>query len=268
MSIRILVRGSNDISSAVAHTLFSAGFSAAIHDIPKPTVTRRKMAFTDAIFNGNTKLEGVRAFLVNRSFLLRGMLAHHQVIPVSIGKFDEIIKIIRPHILVDARMYKHKQPARQLGLAPLTLGLGPNFVAGDTTDLVVETFGNHLGKVLEHGAPLPLQGEPTSIAGHARDRYVYAPCDGTFSTLLQPGDSVSQGQFVARINQAALYAPLTGILRGITHDDVVVKVKTKVIEVDPRGAAAEFATIADRPACIANGVLQAIQIWEKKHYAD
>jgi hypothetical protein len=44
---------------------------------------------------------------------------------------------------------------------------------------------------------------PRAIAGHARDRYVYALLDG--------------------------------VLRDLTHDDVPVTVGTKVIEVDPRG---------------------------------
>ncbi|GAB4450066.1 MAG: hypothetical protein Fur0044_45620 [Anaerolineae bacterium] len=61
MAGRVLVRGSGDIGSAVAHVLFRAGYAVAIHDIPQPTATRRKMAFTDAIFDGRARLEGVEA---------------------------------------------------------------------------------------------------------------------------------------------------------------------------------------------------------------
>jgi len=46
--LRILVRGSGDIGSAVAHRLFEAGYAVVIHDTTQPTTTRRKMAFTDA----------------------------------------------------------------------------------------------------------------------------------------------------------------------------------------------------------------------------
>lgn len=266
MRLRILIRGSNDIGSAVAHTLFQAGYAVAIHDNPKPTVTRRKMAFTNAIFDGHTTLEGVKAYLVNRNFLLRGMLAHHKVIPLSVGIFDEINEIVRPQILIDARMRKHEIPAKQLGLAPLTIGIGPNFVAGSITDLAIETsWGDHLGRVLHHGATLALKGEPREIGGHARDRYIYAPCSGVFHTSFQPGDPVQEGQKIAQINETLLFAPITGILRGITHDNIPVRTRTKVIEVDPRGEHSQISGIAMRPKKIATGILYAIRIWEKHH---
>ncbi|GAB4421137.1 MAG: selenium-dependent molybdenum cofactor biosynthesis protein YqeB [Anaerolineales bacterium] len=265
MNVRILVRGSNDIASAVAHALFKAGFHVALHEIPKPTVTRRKMAFTDAIFDGHTALEGVYAFRVNKNFLLRGMLIHHQVIPVSVDDFGKILDIIRPQVLVDARMRKHQQPEVQLGLAPLTIGLGPNFVAGVTTDWVVETIWGGLGQVLRYGSSIPLRGEPKELGGHGRDRYVYAPCAGKFHTTFEPGDAVEQGQVIAHLNTIPLHAPLTGLLRGITHSNVPVAAKTKVIEVDPRGQDAQISGIGERPAKIAKGVLQAVQDWKTNH---
>jgi hypothetical protein len=50
---------------------------------------------------------------------------------------------------------------------------GPNFEAGVTTDVVVETSWEQLGRVLTDGLALPLRGEPRTIGGHGRDRYVY-----------------------------------------------------------------------------------------------
>jgi xanthine dehydrogenase accessory factor len=55
-----------------------------------------------------------------------------------------------------------------------------------------------------------------------------------------------------------LAAPVAGIMRGLTHDGVPVRERTKVIEVDPRGRAAEVAGIAERPRRIADGVVAAI----------
>jgi NAD(P)-dependent dehydrogenase (short-subunit alcohol dehydrogenase family) len=75
--------------------------------------------------------------------------------------------------LVDARMRKRAVPERQRGLAPLTVGLCPNFVAGDTVDLAIGTmWGDRLGKVIEAGATLPLAGEPRPIGGVGRARFV------------------------------------------------------------------------------------------------
>lgn len=56
-----LIRGVGGIGSAVAHRLFSAGYNVVLHDEPQPATTRRKMAFSDAAFDGVTTLEGVKA---------------------------------------------------------------------------------------------------------------------------------------------------------------------------------------------------------------
>jgi xanthine dehydrogenase accessory factor len=262
----ILIRGVNDVGSAVAHRLFTSGYSVVIHETPQPATTRRGMSFTDAVFGGNAALDGVEAQLVKRLSLLRGTLVAHRVIPVVVKDFYELLKILQANILVDARMRKHLQPEVQRGLAELTIGLGPNFIAGETTDLGIETnWGEILGQIIDHGATNLLQGEPREIDGHARDRYVYAPIAGTFRTMLQIGASVAQGQEVGRIDSTPLLAPVTGVLRGLTHNGVPVTQKTKVIEVDPRIHNAQVSGIGERPARIAEGVFSAIQTWEAKH---
>lgn len=264
--LRILIHGISDIGSAVAHGLFSAGYSVVIRDIPQTTATRRGMSFTDAIFDEYAILEGVKAQCINKLYLLRGVLVGHQVIPVVVHDLNELMRVLRPQILVDARMRKHMQPEIQLGLAELTIGLGPNFIAGETTDIAIETsWGELLGQIIEDGPTNLLQGEPQEIAGHVRDRYVYATISGTFYSSLRLGDSVTQGQEVARIDITPLLAPITGVLRGLTRDGVPVQPKTKVIEVDPRTQNAQVSGIGERPAHIAEGVVTAIQNWEAKH---
>jgi len=56
---RVVVRGSGDVGSAVAHRLFGAGFAVILHDGPEPTTSRRTMAFTDAVFDGRAVLVGI-----------------------------------------------------------------------------------------------------------------------------------------------------------------------------------------------------------------
>ena len=190
----------------------------------------------------------------------------HQIIPIVVKDFHELMNILHPQILVDARMRKHIQPEDQRGLAEFTLGLGPNFVAGETVDVAIETnWGDALGQIIERGATNSLKGEPHEIDGHARDRYVYAPVGGTFHASLQIGDHVTQGQEVARIDSTPLRAPIAGVLRGLTHDGVPVAPKTKVIEIDPRFDYAQVSGIGERPARIAEGVFTAIQKWEAHH---
>ncbi|PKN95044.1 MAG: hypothetical protein CVU44_03015 [Chloroflexi bacterium HGW-Chloroflexi-6] len=259
------MRGSGDVASAAAHLLFRSGYAVLLHESPQPSATRRKMAFTDAVFEGQAWLEDIQARRLDDPAELIATLEAHQFIALTVADFDEILKEISPAVLVDARMRKHSQPETQLGLAPLTLGLGPNFVVAQTVDVVIETGrGPDLGRVIRSGASAPLTGEPLSMAGHSRDRYVYAPAAGIFQTALQVGDSVRQGQVIAEINGQPLTAPLDGVLRGLTRNGVPVTVKTKVIEVDPRGAQAQVSGIAERPAKIAQGVLEAVQAWFKR----
>lgn len=265
-SLRILVRGANDVGSAVAHRLFVAGYAVIIHETPQPATTRRKMSFTDAVFDGQALLNGVTAHHTNGLPLIDSLLNEHTVIPVSVENIYNLMEHTQPQVLIDARMRKHHKPDSQLNLANLTIGLGPNFIAGETTHLAIETArGESLGRIISKGATSPLQGEPQSIAGHARDRYVYSPEAGVFHTSHQIGDSVQQGEEIAHVNTIPLYAPISGILRGLTHDAVPVDFRTKVIEVDPRTQSSQISGIGERPAHIAEGVITAIQSWEADH---
>jgi len=253
--VRILVRGIGDIGSAVAHRLFTAGFAVLIHDSSQPAVTRRGMAFSDAVFDGRALLEGISATRADVLTAAQDVLAVHQVIAVCVLDFDLLLRTIAPQVLVDARMRKRAQPGVQRGLAPLTVGLGPNFVAGETVDVAVETYwGEELGNVLQHGPTRPLEGEPRVIAGYGRERYVYAPQSGLFTTSLRIGGCVQAGQTVAFIGAQVLRAPISGALRGLVRDSVPVTRGTKVIEVDPRGSKAVVYGIGERPARIAQGV--------------
>jgi len=254
----VIVRGVGDIGSAVAHRLFDAGFAVVVHDAPLPATTRRGMAFTDAVFDGRALLAGVEAVRVDDRGGLSTVLAGSVAIPVVVTGFEPLLAVTAPAAIVDARMRKRIRAERQRGLAPLVVGLGPGFVAGETVDVAVETSWEALGRVVERGPTLPLAGEPREIAGHARDRYVYAPQAGIMRTGRAIGDLVLMGDIVACLGAVELVAPLSGMLRGLTHDGVPVMTGTKVIEVDPRGPEAVVFGIGERPSRIAAGVLEAI----------
>lgn len=95
LDLRILVRGSNDVASAVAHRLFQEGYGVVLHDDPKPTVTRRKMAFADAIFDGEATLEGVTAKRIE-SMNLRSELISPTFIPVLVCDISRLVEKLRP----------------------------------------------------------------------------------------------------------------------------------------------------------------------------
>jgi xanthine dehydrogenase accessory factor len=220
------------------------------------------MSFCDAIFDGSAELNDVCAQLVNNIPEISACLGSHEVIPVTTLNLPILLAALQPQVLVDARMRKHEQPEIQLALAPFTIGLGPNFFAGKTVHAAVETGWNEgLGQVIRQGTTRPLEGEPQTIAGHSRDRYVYAPAAGIFRTTFRIGDPVVAGEEIAVIGDIPLRSPIDGILRGLTHDGVPVSKKTKVVEVDPRGDRAQITGIGERQGRIAAGVLAAVREW-------
>ena len=255
----VLIRGSGDVGSAIAHALFSAGHAVVLHDGQRPAHARRGMAFTDALFEGRARLEGVLAKRAERLEDLQSMVRCGQAVPAVDAPFDEVLMFMRPDVLIDARMRKHQPPEPIRGLAPLTVALGPAMVAGEIADVVVETaWGDALGTVLREGCTRPLEGGPRELGGHSRDRFVYAPLGGTFRTDFEIGAAVRQGELVAHIDGHPLDAPLTGRLRGLTHHLANVETGNKVIEIDPGVPGEPVHGLGERPRRIAAGVVLAI----------
>jgi xanthine dehydrogenase accessory factor len=255
----VLVRGVGDVGSAVAAVLFRAGYAIALHDEPAPATPRRGMAFADAVFDGTATLDGLTALRVDTAVALREALAAREVVPVTVVPFSQVLDAADWSAVIDARLRKHVVPERQRGMAPLTIGLGPNFVAGENVDLAIETsHGDRLGVVIEAGPTLPLAGEPRSLGGVGRARFVYAPVAGHFETAAQIGGVIAENEVVATIGTVALTAPLAGMIRGLTRNGVYVSVRAKVIEVDPRGNPAAAFGLGERPRRIAEGVAKAL----------
>lgn len=257
--MKVLVRGSGDVASAVAHRLFTLGHAVMIHEVLRPTHIRRGMAFTDAVFDGKAGLAGVWAKCPGSREELQHMLACGRAIPVATAALEEGLQLMHPDVLIDARMQKRSLPENQIGLAPLSIGLGPNFSAGINVDIAVETaWGEALGHILHAGTTLPLEGEPRAIEGLARERCVYADEAGTLRTGLAIGDWVEAGEMLAELNGRRILAPVSGHVRGVCHDDVQVQVGGKIAEIDPRRENPSLYGLGERPLRIAEAVVQAL----------
>lgn len=255
----VLVRGVGDVGSAVAVVLFRAGYRVALHDEPAPMALRRGMAFADAVFDGTATLDGLIARRAGTAAELRDELSAGAALPIAVWPFSEVLGAAAWVVVIDARMRKRVVPEGQRGIAPLTIGLGPNFVAGDNVDLAIETsWGDKLGAVVEAGPTLPLGGEPRPIGGIGRARFIYAPIAGRFDTSARIGERVAENAVIASIGCVALHAPLGGVIRGLTRNGVEVTLRAKVIEVDPRGDPAAAFGLGERPRRIAESVLKAI----------
>lgn len=254
-----VVRGSGDIGSAVAHALFGSGHRVILVDDAAPAWPRRGRAFTDAFFDGAATLEGVEARLARDLASIERLLEARESIAATAANPMAIVRRMRPGVLVDARMRKREVPEAQRGLAPLTIGLGPNFVAGRTIDRVIETaWGPSLGRVIVRGPSLPYTGVPRNVAGHAGDRYLRAPSVGRVQSAVSLGSAVQRGAELAQVGRRVVRSPLDGVLVGLTRSGVTVAAGAKIIEVDPRADPALAFGIGERAAAIARGVLSAV----------
>lgn len=260
MTTTILVRGIGDIGSAVALELFRAGFGVVVNDHARPAHARRGTALVDALYEGKVERCDVMAKRAGTIDDVRIMLACHRAIPVVDADFGDVLRSVAPDVLVDARMRKRAIAEPMRGLARTTIALGPNFVAGEHTDWVVETaWGDDLGRVIRAGSARPYAGEPRKLAGHGRERFVYARSSGTFRTMLDIGQAVVEGATIGTIDGRPVLAPLSGRLRGIAHDGADVSEGARIVEVDASGDGAAIRTPGERPRRIAEAVLALVQ---------
>jgi len=257
---RVIIRGGNDIASAVAHRLFSAGYPVVILEAPQPLTLRRGMAYASAVYEGRVALDGVTAEHAKTVERALEVLTSHSAIPVVSGSAEEILSALRPRVIVDSRLRKKDRSTSRLTDAPLVIGLGPGFTAGVEAHLVIETNrGPNLGRIIKEGEADPYTGEPIEIAGHGKDRYLYASGPGIFRTPLDLGSHVEAGQVVGDVEGGRLIAKVSGIIRGIVKDGLRVQAGTKLVDIDPRGDPTYLSELSKKAWIIADAVLTAIQ---------
>ena len=256
----VLIRGGNDIASAVAHRLFSSGYIVVIWEAAQPLTVRRGMAYAAAIYERRVTLHGVAAECAPTPEQALVLADAHQVIPVLGSEATGIPSALRPQVLVDARLRKRARSTSRINDAPLVIGLGPGFTAGTEAHLVIETNrGPNLGRVIACGEADPYTGEPVQIAGHGKDRYLYAPRAGVFRAALDLGSRVEEGQVVGEVAGDPLIATIGGTLRGIVRDGLRVPPGAKLVDIDPRDPPAPLSEFSQKAWIIADAVLTAIR---------
>jgi len=254
-----IVRGVGDVGSAIAWKLFKVGFLVICHENRQPRTIRRKMAFCDALWNGDCVLAGLKAVRVDRLEHLLPFILRRNEVAVYSGPFEALVETIQPALIVDGRIQKFSKVETLQGLAPLTIAVGPSFIAGEHVDYVIEScWGDDLGCVLSEGsaaAPVPV---PPRLNGIGWERFVFCEGPGRFESHRQIGEHVSRGEIIGRINGRGIPAPIAGYLRGLLTPGLSVIKGEKICEIDPRGDRAHFEGLAERPRGIAEGVLKAI----------
>ena len=255
--LRVLIRGGGDLASGVAMRLFRAGFQVYISELPAPMVVRRTVSFADAVFKGEIKVEDITAQLVDNPGEVSA-LAEKSTIPVLVDPTLGYLGEIDPAVVVDARMMK-RQPDTGLDLAPLVIGLGPGFVAGEHCHAVVETNrGHYLGRIYWEGTAEADTGIPGRVGTRQAERVLRAPCSGMLETLCEIGDRVKAEEVVAVVNGAPIKAVFEGMVRGLMHGGIHVLEGQKIGDIDPRLEREYCFTVSEKALAIGGAVLEAI----------
>ncbi len=262
----VLIRGAGDLASGIALRLRHSGFEVVMTEISRPTTIRRTVAFSDAVFRGAARVEDVEARLAPDAEGALALLSEG-FLPVLVDPEAACKAVLRPDVLVDAILAK-----RNLGTtrcdAPIVIGVGPGFTAGEDCHAVVETMRGHtLGRVCYRGSALPNTAIPGLIGGYAGERVLRAPADGIFTGLRRIGDLVRAGETVGTVDGVPMRATIDGVLRGLLADGVRVQKGLKSGDVDPRCRPEYCQTASDKALAIGGGVLEAILHLSANHTA-
>jgi xanthine dehydrogenase accessory factor len=253
----ILVRGAGEMATGVAHRLWRSHFPVCMTERANPLAIRRTVSFCEAVHDGESTVEGVRAKRIIDVEAIQGAWEKGSI-PVLVDPEALVKGFLRPQVIVDAILAK-----RNLGTAkddaPLVIGLGPGFVAGEDVHLVVETNrGHNLGRLIWEGAAEPDTGIPGSIGGFTEERVLRAPEKGRFEALKEIGDGVAKDETVAVVKGVPMRSVISGVLRGILRDGVEVQKGMKSGDVDPRGDREACFTISDKARALGGAVLEGI----------
>lgn len=301
-NLLIICRGAGDLATGIIHRLHRAGHRVIALETDYPAAIRRQVSFCEAVYDGSVAVEGVTARLVPAltdaeidtetysgindtpaapiasekwdSSAIEAVLEAGEV-PLLIDPKGESVALLKPDVVVDAIIAK-KNLGTTINMAPLVIGVGPGFTAGQDVHLVIESMrGHNLARIITDGMAQPNTGVPGNIAGFTSERVIHAPAAGYIHDVRKIGDIVQKGDEIARIypdkesydNALSEYVPvnatITGIIRGLIREGYYFRKGFKIADIDPRESElTNCFTISDKARSIAGSVLEAVSAFE------
>lgn len=254
---KVIIKGAGDLATGVAHRLWYAGFDIIMLELPQPLVVRRTVAFASAVYEKSVEIEGVKGRLAHTVSETEAILREREI-AVLIDPQGELVQQSRPGVLIDAVMAK-RNCGTKINDAPIVIGLGPGFVAGEDVHAVVETKRGHdLGKVFYTGHAAENTGVPEEVSGVGVERLIRAPASGSVKLLKKIGDIIEKGETVAFVGDVPVVAETSGLLRGMIFPGLEVKEGLKMGDIDPRGGQINYCAISDKARSLGGAVLEAI----------
>lgn len=249
------------MATGIALYLSRAGFvRLALQECRYPTAIRRAVCFSEAVAEGCWQVAEKRARHLQ---LPEDCPACWQQgdIPVLSCAEEATLRALCPTIFIEATMRKRPVPLAK-HLAPLVLALGPGFTAGREAHLVVETHPDHCGEILTCGTARARKEE--NSPSPAAVRHLRAPADGLFRTDRRLGDRLESGCLFGFLQtdteSIPLYAPMSGLLRGLLRDETPVRQGGKVADMDDRPHITPQ-TLSSRATVLGQTVTRLVRQW-------
>ena len=259
----VIVRGGGDLATGVLSVLHRAGFAVITLEIAAPSAIRRAAAFSEAVYENEMTVEGLRCVLCKNYGEALDVIERNEV-AMLVDPECRILREVRPFALVDAILAK-KNIGTRMDMSDIVVALGPGFEAGKDAHLVVETMrGHNLGRIYDSGYAIANTGVPGLVAGHSSDRVIHAEATGVIHDLSEIGDIVEEGQTIAVIRSAdgmetPVRATFTGLLRGLIRDGYAVDKGLKIADIDARKEQQKNCfTISDKARSLGGSTLCAI----------
>lgn len=252
----VLVRGGGDLGTGVVVRLTRSGFPVIVAELDRPLAVRRRVSVAAAVTEGAVTVEGVRAMRVKDTTSAR-VSASNGLVPVIVS---ERIPDVGARVVIDARLAKRNIDTT-LNDAEFVVALGPGFVAGVDCHVVIETVrGHQLGRIIRHGSALANTGIPDAVAGHGTERVLRAPASGSVIWNVEIGDIVQHGQTIGTVGAENIFAPFSGVVRGLIDSGTPVEPGLKVGDIDPRLDTA-VDQVSDKAFAVGGAVLEAVLTW-------
>ena len=255
----VVLRGGGDLASGVALRLHRVGIKLVMIELAQPLAIRRLVSFSEAIYEDQVTVEGINGKRADHIDSIPQIMDQGDI-PVLVDpeyslRNSSLLNIIA---MIDARMMK-RPPEIGTEAAPLVVGLGPGFIAGQNCHAVVETNrGHHLGRVIWDGGAEVNTGMPGKVGEKQSERVLRSPVDGLLVTKQRIGSVVKSGELIGMVAGERIVAPFDGVLRGLLRHQHPVTKGMKIGDLDPRMEPSYASTVSEKSLAIGGGVLEAL----------
>ena len=261
----VMIRGGGELATGIAHRLYNCGYKVLMLEKQFPSAIRRNIV-SEAIYDGEATVERVTCYKAADAKEAAKMLKDGKLV-IMVDPDLESLDIFKPEILVDA-IYAKRNLGTNKNMAPLTIGIGPGFVAGQDVTCVIETARCHnLGRILRDGIALPERDTAEARAIMRESHSINSPCDGYLEAGHPTAYVIDKDELIGRLHVEGghvmdIRTPIAGVLRGMLHDDCPVRTGLKIAEIDPSTKPANCISISAKTRCVSGSVLEVIVGWE------